>query len=152
MLINIGITNSKGYAYYVGDGEIGEGLYLIGSGNDPISQAAAKAGDFVVGFAMDTAPETTKAVIKVLSSVGSGVDAMIRYVDDKTGNIVSTQWSKLDERTQKQLVGSMKIVNVAMAGSGVANLRKAAVNSKKLSPREMERIIKSYYDIDVLKI
>ncbi|WP_197481987.1 DUF637 domain-containing protein [Bibersteinia trehalosi] len=140
-----------GYAYYVGDGDLSEGLYLIGNGNDPISQTAAKAGDVVVGFAMDTAPETTKSILNALSVAGNKVDAVIRYVDDKTGNIVSQQWNKLDDNTQKQLIGTMKIVNVTMAGTGVANLRNIAGNSKKLSPREMERITKSYYDIDVLK-
>jgi hypothetical protein len=36
------------------------------------------------------------------TQVGNGLDVTVKYIDDKTGNVASAKWNKLDKATQDQ--------------------------------------------------
>jgi filamentous hemagglutinin len=51
--------------------------------------------------------------------VGNGLDVTVKYIDNKTGNVVSAQWNELDKATQDQIKGASKIVSVVVPAGSV---------------------------------
>jgi hypothetical protein len=46
------------------------------------------------------------------TQVGNGLDVTVKYIDDKTGNVASAKWNKLDKATQDQIRGGGRILSV----------------------------------------
>jgi hypothetical protein len=44
------------------------------------------------------------------------LDVTVKYIDDKTGNVASAKWNKLDKATQDQIRGGGRILSVIVPG------------------------------------
>jgi hypothetical protein len=61
--------------------------------------------DFIVCFPKAT-ENTLDLIAKVGTQVGNGLDVTVKYIDDKTGNVASAKWNKLDKATVVTLSNS----------------------------------------------
>jgi hypothetical protein len=111
------------YTLLTGQGDPVEGLKQIGKGNDPFSQALAGLTSGAVNLANSQWPNETRAVLNFMAATGAKVDAVISYVDDKTGKVVSSNWNAIPEETRFGLIGAGKVVNVAMTANAVAQFK-----------------------------
>jgi hypothetical protein len=55
--------------------------------------------------------KTLDLIAKVGTQVGNGLDVTVKYIDDKTGNVASAKWNKLDKATQDQIRGGGRILS-----------------------------------------
>ncbi|VVM17927.1 hypothetical protein BSPWISOXPB_7096 [uncultured Gammaproteobacteria bacterium] len=53
------------------------------------------------------------------TQVGNGLDVTVKYIDDKTGNVASAKWNKLDKATQDQIRGGGRILSVIVPAGSV---------------------------------
>jgi len=118
------------YVAYAGDGNPVKGVEKIGAGDDPLSKTIASGAEKAVKISYAQFPEATRATLDALGKVGEGVDAIVKYTDEKTGKVVSRHWSKLDKQTQDLIKGSGKIISIFVPGASVkvlARLKKVDV-------------------------
>ena len=117
------------YSTYAGGGNPLTGLQQLGQGNDPLSKALANGTAAMVDMSMQRFPAKTTATLNFLNSVaepvGRAVNATVTYLDDKTGQVISTQWNNLSPATRDALVGAGKITSLAISAGGVTTLRSA---------------------------
>ncbi|VVM25869.1 hypothetical protein BSPWISOXPB_6180 [uncultured Gammaproteobacteria bacterium] len=74
--------------------------------------------------------------------MGNGLDVTVKYIDDKTGNVASAKWNKLDKATQDQIRGGGRILSVIVpAGSvrAITRLKVIMVNFQKILEQKMHR-------------
>ena len=112
------------YTAIVGDGNPIDGLESIGEGSDPLSQGIANAAQTAVELSYEQFPEATENTLDFIAEVGNGLSATVEYIDDKTGNVVSTQWNELDTDTQNQIKGTGKIISIVVPGASVKAIGK----------------------------
>jgi hypothetical protein len=56
--------------------------------------------DFIViKLSYEHFPEATENTLDLIAQVGNGLDVTVKYIDNKTGNVVSAQWDELDKAT-----------------------------------------------------
>jgi hypothetical protein len=118
-----------------GSGNPFEGLAIIGSGN---SEAAKFIGEYagdVYRLSNEHFPEETAAILKgldALSVIGESVDAMVTYVDEATGNVVSSKWNALDQNTRDMLKGLGTAVSIVIPAGSAGKLSKVDVDIDNL--------------------
>ncbi|WP_241084909.1 DUF637 domain-containing protein [Candidatus Vondammii sp. HM_W22] len=110
------------YSADQGDGDLLAGLEKIGTGEDDLGRAINSGVTKAVELSYQQFPEATIATLDVLSAVGEGITATVTWLDDSTGNEVSAQWHKLDEKTRNQIVGGGKILALVIPEVSVAKL------------------------------
>ncbi|MDH2924996.1 hypothetical protein EV693_102225 [Nicoletella semolina] len=71
--------------------------------------------------------------LSALGTFGDGIEAVVSYVDDNTGNVISRQWNSLDKSTQARLLGAGKVATVALPASAVSKF-KTAINKPSNLP------------------
>jgi hypothetical protein len=130
-LVKLLAVAAGAYTTGVGGGNPAEGLKEIGNGNDPLGKAIANGTQAAVSLSMSQYPAETRAVLNLLSAAGQQVDAAVSYVDDKTGNVVSTQWNSLSPDTRAMLIGAGKVTGVVFSPVGVGQVRNIVVNAPK---------------------
>lgn len=130
----VALLMGGGYSTYVGGLNPLTGLQQIGKGNDPLSKAIANGASAVVDMSMQRFPAETTATLNFLNSVaepvGRAVNATVTYLDDKSGQVVSTQWNNLSPATRDALIGAGKITSVAISAGGVGTMRTALTNPR----------------------
>ena len=89
-------------------------LETIGRGEDFISQGVEWATESAIRISYETFPEETEKVLDVLSRVDQSIGVVVEFLDDSTGNKVSTQWEKLDETTQARILGLGRVLSVVV--------------------------------------
>ena len=94
----------------------------IGEGKDPISQMMEKGTTAAVEWSASEFPEETEAVLNVLETIGTKVDAVITYVDEATGKTISKNWNELDTDERNILKGTGKITSFFVPAASVKNL------------------------------
>jgi hypothetical protein len=57
--------------------------------------------------------------VVTFTQVGNGLDVTVKYIDDKTGNVASAKWNKLDKATQDQIRGGGRILSVIVPAGSV---------------------------------
>jgi hypothetical protein len=112
-----------GYTTYSDDGDPMEGLAVIGSGDDPLSQAVAAGTSAAVEWSATEYPDQTAAVLGVLEATGNAIDATVTYVDDATGNEVSRRWNEIPEHTRNQIKGGAKIASIFVPAGSIKALK-----------------------------
>lgn len=122
---------ASAYTTGVGQGNPAEGLKLIGNGSDPLSKALASTTQAGVELSMSQFPAQTQAALNLLAASGQVVDATLRYVDDKTGKVVTTQWNSLSPDTRAMLIGAGKVTGVVLSPVGVGQIKNLVVNAPK---------------------
>lgn len=125
------------YATVEGGGDVVAGIRRIGAGDDTASKLV-ESGLLAAGeLAYEVAPEQTEWVIGQLSVLGAGADAIVTYVDDKTGNTVSAYWSSLSEDDRNLIkglgVGASFVVGNANCGSLFQKVGSKFASSKALT-------------------
>ncbi|VVH63939.1 hypothetical protein BSPWISOX_2300 [uncultured Gammaproteobacteria bacterium] len=113
------LTAAAIYAAIVGDGNPVDGLETIGQGNDPLTKVIAQGSQAVIKLSYEHFPEATENTLDLIAQVGNGLDVTVKYIDNKTGNVVSAQWDELDKATQDQIKGASKIVSVVVPAGSV---------------------------------
>jgi hypothetical protein len=58
--------------------------------------------------------DTTQNTLDFIGKVGNGLEATVKYVDNKTGNVISAQWNELDKDTQNQIKGGGNILSLPL--------------------------------------
>ena len=91
----------------------------IGEGKDPISQMMEKGTTAAVEWSASEFPEETEAVLNVLETIGTKIDAVITYVDEATGKTISKNWNELDTDVQYSLKGLGKVTSIFLPLSSV---------------------------------
>ncbi|MDH2925008.1 hypothetical protein EV693_102236 [Nicoletella semolina] len=71
--------------------------------------------------------------LSALGTFGDSIEAVVSYVDDNTGNVISRQWNSLDKSTQARLLGAGKVAIVALPASAVSKF-KTAINKPSNLP------------------
>ncbi|MDH2925006.1 hypothetical protein EV693_102234 [Nicoletella semolina] len=71
--------------------------------------------------------------LSALGTFGDSIEAVVSYVDDNTGNVISRQWNSLDKSTQARLLGAGKVATVALPASAVSKF-KTAINKPSNLP------------------
>jgi hypothetical protein len=112
-----------GYTTYSGDGDPLQGLAVIGSGSDPLSQAVAAGTSAAVEWSATEYPDQTAAVLGVLEATGNAIDATVTYVDDATGNAVSRRWNEIPEHTRNQIKGGAQIASIFLPAGSIKALK-----------------------------
>ena len=130
---------TAGYVVHTGDGDILIGLEKLGKGEDPISKVIASGVDSAVNISMKHFPSETTIVLQYLNKVNQGIDATIQFLDDKSGNIVSSQWNKLDDNTKSRLIGGGKVVSILLPSSTVSKIR---TDIYKIDPKLSTQVAK----------
>ncbi|GFM38030.1 hypothetical protein DSM19430T_27140 [Desulfovibrio psychrotolerans] len=125
------------YATVEGGGDVVAGIRRIGAGDDTASKLV-ESGLLAAGeLAYEVAPEQTEWVLSQLSVLGAGADAIVTYVDDKTGNTVSAYWSSLSEDDRNLIkglgVGASFVVGNANCGSLFQKVGSKFASSKALT-------------------
>ena len=120
-----------GYTTYSGDGDPMQGLAVIGSGDDPLSQAVAAGTSAAVEWSATKYPDQTAAVLGVLEATGNAIDATVTYVDDATGNEVSKRWNEIPEHTRNQIKGGVKIASIFVPPGSIKAI-KQLITARKL--------------------
>ena len=118
------------YATHVGDGNPLEGLAVIGSGDDPLSQALEAGTTAAVEWSATEYPDQTFAVLDVIEATGETIDATITYIDDATGNEVSRRWNEIPEHTRNQIKGTKKIASIVLPTNSIKLLKSLKAASK----------------------
>ncbi len=111
------------YTTHSGDGNPLEGLAVIGSGDDPLSQAVAAGASTAVEWSATKYPDQTAAVLGVLEATGNAIDATVTYVDDATGNEVSRRWNEIPEHTRNQIKGGASIASIFIPAGSIKALK-----------------------------
>lgn len=123
-----------GYATNVGDNNPMAGLQQLGQGNDPLSKAIANGTGAMIDMSMQRFPAETTATLNFLNSVaepvGRAVNATVTFLDNNTGRVVSAQWNNLNPATRDALIGTGKIISVAISAGGVGTIRTALANPR----------------------
>jgi hypothetical protein len=117
-----------------------QGLAVIGSGDDPLSQAVAAGTSAAVEWSATEYPDQTAAVLGVLEATGNAIDATITYVDDATGNKVSKRWSEIPEHTRNQIKGGAKIASIFVPAGSIKALKQLKT-ARKLPDAPTTRMI-----------
>ncbi|VVM22012.1 hypothetical protein BSPWISOXPB_6170 [uncultured Gammaproteobacteria bacterium] len=65
------------------------------------------------------------------TQVGNGLDVTVKYIDDKTGNVASAKWNKLDKATQDQIRGGGRILSVIVPAGSVRAITRLKGNNGK---------------------
>ena len=108
-----------------------QGLAVIGSGDDPLSQAVAAGTSAAVEWSATKYPDQTAAVLGVLEATGNAIDATVTYVDDATGNEVSKRWNEIPEHTRNQIKGGVKIASIFVPPGSIKAI-KQLITARKL--------------------
>ncbi len=116
------IIIAAAYTASAGKGNPLEGLAQIGQGNDPLSKAMAAGTEAAVTLSAEHFPTQTQAVLDVLGAANNAIDATVTYVDDRTGNVVSTRWNQIDPHIRDQIIGASKVVSVLLPAGSVKTL------------------------------
>jgi hypothetical protein len=111
------------YTAIIGDGNPVDGLEAIGQGDDPVSKVITQGAQTAIELSYEHFPDTTKNTLDFIGKVGNGLEATVKYVDDKTGNVISAQWNELDKDTQNQIKGGGNILSVVVP---IGSVRKIA--------------------------
>ncbi|VVM22103.1 hypothetical protein BSPWISOXPB_1656 [uncultured Gammaproteobacteria bacterium] len=142
------------YAAFVGDGDPVDGLETIGQGNDPLTKVIGQGAQAAIELSYEHFPKATEntldLIAKVGTQVGNGLDVTVKYIDDKTGNVASAKWNKLDKATQDQIRGGGRILSVIVpagtAGKIVKGIKEAkALKNKTVSKSVNTKIANSGY-------
>ena len=120
-----------GYTTYSGDGDLMQGLAVIGAGDDPLSQAVAAGTSAAVEWSATKYPDQTAAVLGVLEAPGNAIDATVTYVDEATGNEVSKRWNEIPEHTRNQIKGGAKIASIFVPAGSVKALMQLKTAGKQ---------------------
>jgi hypothetical protein len=107
-----------------------QGLAVIGSGDDPLSQAVAAGTSAAVEWSATEYPDQTAAVLGVLEATGNAIDATVTYVDDATGNEVSRRWNEIPEHTRNQIKGGAKIASIFVPAGSIKALKQLKTAKK----------------------
>jgi hypothetical protein len=78
-------------------------------------------------------------LIQVGTQVGNGLDVTVKYIDDKTGNVASAKWNKLDKATQDQIRGGGRILSVIVPVGTAGKIVKGIKEAKAL--RKLDKLI-----------
>ncbi|MBC07894.1 DUF637 domain-containing protein [Thalassospira sp.] len=121
---------SAAYTYTVaeGEGDFYAGLGEIGRGEDFLSEMSAAAVSYGIEGAYAVAPDTTTAVLQGLAAVGELESAVVTYVDDVTGNVISRNWNAIPQETRDQISGGVTFATVVIPSTTIAKLAPANVN------------------------
>ncbi|OED50996.1 hypothetical protein ACH42_00335 [Endozoicomonas sp. (ex Bugula neritina AB1)] len=87
-------------------------LESLGRGEDPLSQSIEHTTDSLIKISYEHFPQETEQVLGALSHIDSVIDAVVEFIDDKTGNTASAVWQQLDESTQSRILGAGKVLSV----------------------------------------
>ena len=104
----------------------------IGEGKDPISQMMEKGTTAAVEWSASEFPEETEAVLNVLETIGTKVDAVITYVDEATGKTISKNWNELDTDERNILKGAIKISSIYIPFDSVKMIKNLTGTWKKI--------------------
>ena len=99
------------YTAWIGDGNLLSGLQVVSKGEDPLSKFTDQVVNGAVEIAYENYPQETLAVLETLEWASGVADAVVTYVDNQTGNVVSENWSKLDQSTREQITGGAITLN-----------------------------------------
>ncbi|MGH1350108.1 MAG: polymorphic toxin-type HINT domain-containing protein [Methyloligellaceae bacterium] len=119
-----------GYVLAEGDGDPVEGVRKVGAGDDSVSELTEAGVQGAITLAAEQFPDETQAVLELLSVPGVYIDAVVKYVDDETGNVVSKHWNELDEETQQKLAGGGKIISLFIGAAGVGKIASLAQKTR----------------------
>ncbi|VVM28467.1 hypothetical protein BSPWISOXPB_11028 [uncultured Gammaproteobacteria bacterium] len=129
------LTAAAIYAAIVGDGDLVDGLETIGQGNDPLTKVIAQGSQAAIELSYEHFPKATEntldLIAKVGTQVGNGLDVTVKYIDDKTGNVASAKWNKLDKATQDQIRGGGRILSVIVPAGSVRAITRLKGNNGK---------------------
>ena len=95
-----------------------------------MSKAIAGGVGKTVALSAKKYPQQTAAVLGVLKATGDALDATITYVDDATGNIVSTHWNDIPEHTRNQIKGGAGIASIMIPAGSIKALGKLKKTGK----------------------
>ncbi|VVH59155.1 hypothetical protein BSPCLSOX_1181, partial [uncultured Gammaproteobacteria bacterium] len=131
------------YAAFVGDGDPVDGLETIGQGNDPLTKVIGQGAQAAIELSYEHFPKATEntldLIAKVGTQVGNGLDVTVKYIDDKTGNVASAKWNKLDKATQDQIRGGGRILSVIVPAGTAGKIVKGIKEAKAL--RKFDKLI-----------
>jgi hypothetical protein len=88
-----------------------------------VSKVITQGAQTAIELSYEHFPDTTKNTLDFIGKVGNGLEATVKYVDDKTGNVISAQWNELDKDTQNQIKGGGNILSVVVP---IGSVRKIA--------------------------
>jgi hypothetical protein len=97
---------------------------VIGQGNDPLTKVIGQGAQAAIELSYEHFPKATEKTLDLIAQVGNGLDVTVKYIDNKTGNVVSAQWNELDKATQDQIKGASKIVSVVVPAGSVRAIGK----------------------------
>jgi filamentous hemagglutinin len=89
----------------------------------------ASGAQTAVGLSMQAWPRETTAVLNFLAASGQAVDATLTYLDERTGQVVSSQWNSLSPETRYRLIGAGKVTGVVLSPLGVAQVQGAVTSA-----------------------
>ncbi|VVH50355.1 hypothetical protein BPUTSESOX_563, partial [uncultured Gammaproteobacteria bacterium] len=135
------LTAATIYTAIVGDGNPVDGLETIGQGSDPLSKVITQGVQAGIELSYEHFPDKTQNTLDFIAKVGNDLDATVKYVDDKTGNVVSVKWNKLDKDTQNQIKGGGKILSIVIPGSSIKTIKKLANKNNLINktPRPLNK-------------
>ncbi|CAC9593576.1 hypothetical protein [uncultured Gammaproteobacteria bacterium] len=135
------MTAATIYTAIVGDGNPVDGLETIGQGSDPLSKVITQGAQTAIELSYEHFPDKTQNTLDFIAKVGNDLDATVKYVDDKTGNVVSAQWNELDKDTQNQIKGGGKILSIVIPGSSIKTIKKLANKNNLINktPRPLNK-------------
>lgn len=125
----VALLLSAAYTYSVseGEGDFYAGLGKIGRGEDFLSQMSAAAVTYGIDGAYAVAPDSTVAVLDGLATLGELESAVVTYVDDVTGNVISSHWNAIPQETRDQISGGVTLAAVVIPSASIAKLAPADV-------------------------
>lgn len=128
------IAGNAIYAAIEGDGNVIAGVDKILAGEDTVSKLAQQAAQKGVELGYAVAPEATQATLNGLAEAGELAGTAIYYVDDKTGDLVSSTWNDLDADTRENVKRAGFFLE-PLAGGVLAGTAKGAKELIKLGSK-----------------
>ncbi|WP_299150242.1 DUF637 domain-containing protein [uncultured Tateyamaria sp.] len=122
----IPILIAAAYLTAEGNGNPIDGLIEVGRGDDLLSSVAAAGSEQALAFASSQFPDQTAAVLNAVEAVGEGANVAISYVDNATGNRISTTWDRIPPDVQDAIKGATVVASVVVPAGSVSRLRGVA--------------------------
>lgn len=145
-LLTITLTSlailSASYGGTLAAGQLITGEEILG--NDPLSQALASGAKGAVRLSSENFPEMTQAALNTLKAAGEIGNVAVTFVDDKTGNVVSTTFNNLSPENQHRVLAGAVLATIVIPNSGVTRIAKIRKDGS-INTANLSNIQKAYF-------
>ena len=129
-------------------GDVIAGIRRIGEGEDFIGQLVDNGIALGIEGAYAIAPDATSATLATLEATGDLINASFVYVDDATGQFISTKWNELSPETQALIKGGANIGSIVLPAASAGKLASNGSKFTKLPENQAKLMpaIQFFYD------